>query len=562
MIRIESYYLEDGMLAKQTVDIKNLLLQAQGQQYDAPDEAIALYQQVLLQAEADQLFSEMAEAYLGISYAARNKTDTKVMLENGLMAFDVYEGLKDNYGQAKSLNMVGIAYFYNSMYEQAVKYLLEAVKICKSIDDGKLMAAIYNNLAEVYREAEKFDTAIDYYEKALESIQQLDIALTRGIIYSNMGEVFLSQNNYDQAKSFLFRAIDLFEDMSADVVHAEAETRLGKLYYRMGNIETSKVFYEKALRRFEKTNNRFYIVDALIHSAELHALEDINRAYFLLEKALRYAEESSARKKMSLVCKMFAELYESEGDYRMAYDYFRRYHYLEQEVKATLLGDTLEILKIELFRLELTSNEKNIIDMRKHFENEIQNQKSELMKIQSLNKQLEEKVYVDALTGIANRSCLDTCLSDLMTRVLGQDRAILLFMIDIDEFKSYNDFWGHLKGDICLTKVAEVMESIRLQRDDILGRYGGEEFIYCSLDHDKASALELGNKLRKAVENLKIKYDFDKNAKDLTITLGGVLINGQEEFSLDQLINAADKALYQGKRSGRNRVIISDTLGD
>jgi len=561
-IIIKKFIVLEAMMKEHIlIKIKDVMIQAETLQYTAPNQAIELFEQALSIAKKHELKSETAYAYLGISHAARSKTDTKQMVHNGFKALDLFEELNDSFGKARALNIIGISYFYNGMYEHATKFILKSVALSKTIGNNKLLAALYNNLGEVFREAEDYKVAIDYYEMAIDACGTDELKTTRGVLLSNIGEVLSSQGKYKEASTYLERALVLMEGESAFIVQSEAETRLGKVCYCTGNKERAKILFKQALIRLKEAGNKFYIVETLIHSAELYAEEELDRSYRYLEKALQYAESSSSRKKMSTIYKMYADLYELEDNFKMAYDYFRRYHYLEQEIKTSVLGDTLEVLKLELSRMENATEIEEIREMREHFEAEIAHQSQELNKIQALNRELQDKVFRDALTRINNRSYLDNHLKELFKQAINSNKHILLFMIDIDSFKAYNDFWGHLKGDDCLIKVAHELQKIQTEYDDVLGRYGGEEFIYCSIGHDLSSAKKLGEQLRSSVEALNIQYDTEEANQALTITIGGIVIIPSKNLTLNQLIDEADRALYKGKNSGRNKVIISSVLG-
>ena len=125
-------------------------------------------------------------------------------------------------------------------------------------------------------------------------------------------------------------------------------------------------------------------------------------------------------------------------------------------------------------------------------------------------------------------------------------RTYSIILIDIDYFKKINDNYGHLTGDYALQKISSIMQqSIRLT--DIIGRWGGEEFIIISQNTDEDGAYKLAEKIRLKVEETSFK-DID----NLTISIGIAQIHPNQ--NTDYLINKADEALYRAKNNGRNRV--------
>jgi diguanylate cyclase (GGDEF)-like protein len=167
--------------------------------------------------------------------------------------------------------------------------------------------------------------------------------------------------------------------------------------------------------------------------------------------------------------------------------------------------------------------------------------------------QLTQLSQLDALTGVANRRAVDETLEREWRRGLRSRRPLSLAMIDIDQFKSYNDGLGHLAGDECLQKVARALQS-RLQRaGDRLGRYGGDEFLAILPDTDPAGARAVGQEMCAAVVALQIPHPFGSGSF-ITVSVGVATAQVNRQHSLTDLRQAGDNALYEAKRGGRNRV--------
>ena len=166
-----------------------------------------------------------------------------------------------------------------------------------------------------------------------------------------------------------------------------------------------------------------------------------------------------------------------------------------------------------------------------------------------LNKKLERMSYFDQLTGVYNRHKLDD-IKDICLPGEYSDRDISFILIDIDFFKKVNDTYGHDKGDIVLKELAEVLKSNTADTDLVI-RWGGEEFLIILFDKNVSKAIDIAEDLRAKVENNKSRVC------DITISLGvSEYINRDYKKS----INNADKALYEAKRTGRNRAIIYKDL--
>lgn len=176
-------------------------------------------------------------------------------------------------------------------------------------------------------------------------------------------------------------------------------------------------------------------------------------------------------------------------------------------------------------------------------------------------KLAEEKLHLlislDGLTGIANRRYFDEYLEREWKRAIRCGKPLSLIMCDIDYFKAYNDTYGHLNGDECLKKVALALSDTIKRPGDLVARYGGEEFAVVLPETDQHGAVIIAEILRTDVESLKIEHVNSSNSKYVTISLGVAAAIPSMDSSFTELIIAADKALYQAKKEGRNRVIKS-----
>ncbi|HYD60252.1 MAG TPA: diguanylate cyclase [Noviherbaspirillum sp.] len=169
------------------------------------------------------------------------------------------------------------------------------------------------------------------------------------------------------------------------------------------------------------------------------------------------------------------------------------------------------------------------------------------------NKALDELSRMDALTGIANRRRFDEALKAGWARHLRTKEPLSLLMIDIDFFKQYNDEYGHPAGDECLRKVAGVVQSCLHRKTDLAARYGGEELAVI-LECDEHGALTVATRMRMEVEALAVDTACTKVSCHVTVSIGLASTSTVNAASLEELMVAADMALYEAKVSGRNRV--------
>lgn len=172
--------------------------------------------------------------------------------------------------------------------------------------------------------------------------------------------------------------------------------------------------------------------------------------------------------------------------------------------------------------------------------------------LQAANAKLRALSLSDGLTGLANRRSLEAFLDKEWRFALREKLPLTLIMLDVDWFKLYNDTYGHQAGDICLRRLADVLTQTAQRGGDLAARYGGEEFLVVLKKTDRSSAQALAEQIRLAVENLRIRHAASKTSPFVTISLGISTMIPSQGKTYQQLIDAADRALYQAKESGRN----------
>jgi len=178
--------------------------------------------------------------------------------------------------------------------------------------------------------------------------------------------------------------------------------------------------------------------------------------------------------------------------------------------------------------------------------------------LESANAQLQELSNRDDLTGVANRRRFEEILDAEWRRAARTNAPLALLMADIDHFKPYNDAYGHQTGDLCLKRAAEAMAGSLQRAGDLLARYGGEEFVVILPAHDLAEAAEVAERLRARVEALAIPTEVSDVSPYVTISIGVAVAEAGKLARPEELVAAADAALYRAKREGRNRVRLAE----
>ncbi|MFK7862162.1 MAG: diguanylate cyclase [Granulosicoccus sp.] len=177
--------------------------------------------------------------------------------------------------------------------------------------------------------------------------------------------------------------------------------------------------------------------------------------------------------------------------------------------------------------------------------------------LHKLNQRLMELSHTDSMLGIGNRRSMDEELVKISERARRYNRPYSVALIDVDNFKKYNDNYGHQFGDDALVKVAGALKHV-VRRADSVFRYGGEEFLVVLPEVGVDGACVAGEHMRSAIEALQIKHDFSPNGT-LTVSVG-VAEENIESPDIKAVIQRADNALYVAKAGGRNRVSFAPTM--
>ena len=179
-------------------------------------------------------------------------------------------------------------------------------------------------------------------------------------------------------------------------------------------------------------------------------------------------------------------------------------------------------------------------------------------KLELSNEKLQQLSFLDGLTGLKNRRGLDKYINQQWSHWQRDQVPFCALMIDIDFFKQYNDFYGHLEGDECLKKVAKVLMDVAKRPNDIAVRYGGEEFLVIYSGVDLHTGIQIAQQLKDQIEALEIMHEASTASDFVTVSIGvsGCDVKNPCE-SFIQPIDNADQQLYLAKKRGRNQVACS-----
>lgn len=217
-------------------------------------------------------------------------------------------------------------------------------------------------------------------------------------------------------------------------------------------------------------------------------------------------------------------------------------------------------LMIQYLQHQLAEQNQKLTQQNVQLQQEIYVRQQVEAALQCANQKLQQLVCLDGLTGVANRRHFDEYLQQEWQRSLLEQSALSLILCDLDFFKSFNDTYGHPAGDVCLRLVAQAIHRAVRKPNDMVFRYGGEEFAVVLPDTDGEGALQVARAIQHEVQQLKLTHDCSLASNIVTLSMGITSQIPNQDFSLEMLLAATDKSLYHAKQTGRNRYCITFPL--
>ena len=189
---------------------------------------------------------------------------------------------------------------------------------------------------------------------------------------------------------------------------------------------------------------------------------------------------------------------------------------------------------------------------------DISERKKQEQELETLKKQLEEYSYQDGLTGIANRRFFEDSYQREWLNAQREQQPLTIMLLDIDYFKQYNDYNGHILGDACLKQIAQILKKSVSRPRDLVARFGGEEFVLILPDTSQASAIEVVERILQSIRTADICHSSSPLDQRLSVSLGVKTIIPTQKNDKMAFLKEVDQNLYLAKERGRNGYVIQD----
>lgn len=457
--------------------------------------------------------------------------------------------------KSKALNIQGNIHYELRHYEEALNRYLKALSWVESDSlPSHMGAALLNNIGEVHKASGDSAKALVSYEQAYEIATGLEDQNLAGIITLNKGEVLSIKGDYEKALELVTESADLFKKCGDFYNLAESHFILGDIYFKCGRFPEAEEVYLKSYNlAVESSDNDLYRIKALIRLGNLclHA-ECYERALPFATRARDLAKAGNFPPLESEAAHLQSILNEKTGDLKGALEALKGYIALQNQLYESTYANMQNSLKTH-FRLHQLETERAINKQRTHELEEKNSQLTILSKeLEELKNMFQELSLKDSLTGIPNRRHFYTVFSQELKRAKRDKTPLSLIVLDVDYFKEYNDYYGHLSGDRCLMRIAGTLEDCLRRSVDLLARFGGDEFVLLLPNTNKAGAGILLEKLHEAVHTMRIDHLSAPHSAFVTLSAGCITLVPEEEDTVDSLFQWADEALYKAKSKGRD----------
>ena len=507
-------------------------------------------------------------------------------LSVGAQAKALAESTGNAHGLGRTLNNIGIVYWYLGDHEVALETWLQALAIREQAGDTLGVAGSLNNIGLVYADLGEYGRAIEQFERALEISRGIGNLVYEANHLDNMGEVFAATGNVAKAQEHYERALQVARDSENGKAEVSILVNLGTLMLGAGDNTLAEEYLTKGRALATKIGAGSKQAEAGLRLAELAIRQDSpDRAIAEANAALDIARERGDKALVRDLSRVISDIHVLQGHYAPALDAYREFTEHQEEMLKRQRDDRITLLQIQF---EAASREQEISRLteenalrqaaltqaqtirrlmlfalallialvgflilayrNKHRTSELIGRQND--ELEANRVELLRLASSDPLTGLMNRRAttekMDAVVSDPDTAA----RRFSICLLDLDSFKAVNDELGHDAGDAVLVEVANRLRQA-VPDQHYVSRWGGEEFLVFMAKTDLARAKTVAEDIRRCLESEPLDY------RGYAIPIAasfGVSECFESGRSVQQTLRAADKALYLAKRLGGNRV--------
>ncbi|ROV58529.1 diguanylate cyclase [Vibrio ponticus] len=473
---------------------------------------------------------------------------------------DAQETISPKYG---ALRVIANNREFLGKYQSALETYEELLRIIPTYVDS---SGIYNDTGLLLANLGYFDKAEEYLNTALDLRANTETPLKLAQTHHSMGKVLLKQNEFEIAIEHFIKSKDISELYSNLYGITFAQLGLGQAYIGLNQFDKGTRYLLDALDSASRQQNsqirgEIYLTLADSHYARGKYISAIEFA----QQALNLSRQIGSERLIAQSLKQLAEISELQGNYSSALKYYREY--ARSEIKKRDKDSKNAFVALDAARQNYFNQIKNetltdeIVSLKERLQSE-QNKTSIygfslLLMVIFIFAQLVYQrkksalLKLDALSGSLSRTACLRHIKKQPACPTPENKSVVL-LVDLDNFKAVNDAYGHPIGDKALKTITNEIKT-QLTANDIIGRMGGEEFIILLKDVDELDVEQRIETIHQVINNAQIATDCHQSVA-VTSTIA-YLATTKALADFDELYSILDQAMFQAKKSGKNRVI-------
>ncbi len=520
------------------------------------------------------------------------------IMETAEQAARLFENLKDAQGAARAYNLIANIHHRQNRYTEAFTYYNKSLILRRESGDQSGVAGSLNNIALIYIDVAQYADALENLYQCLEIAEASGDKRSAAYALANIAKTLIEMGNPLEARGHVLRALKMNHGSGDRAFDGTLFQDLGKLEAELGERKASMRHLRHSLEIARQIGNRhdeglavFGLGWSLQHfkqytrarkvlhealeiitgtaerSTMAHVLQTLGEnelkqehyvpAIEYLVQALEIATEVQSQQLSAKIHQLLSQAYEHLGDLHRALNHFKEYDATWRHIYSQETSRRVEALlaRAEIVRAqqdaEIQRQKSNELSRKLSVVEAADKQKEELLKKLALQAEmLEQLAREDGLTGIFNRRWLDIQITREFERARRFNHPLSIAILDLDNFKKVNDTFSHLVGDQVLRATAKLLREY-CRSVDVIGRYGGEEFMIILVETSQEQARAICEKLCRGIE----AYPWDSILPQLSgITASIGLSNNAGQSTPEKMVAAADEQLYRAKRTGKNLV--------
>ncbi|PKM50146.1 MAG: hypothetical protein CVV02_12855 [Firmicutes bacterium HGW-Firmicutes-7] len=462
--------------------------------------------------------------------------------------------INDIAGLIELNNIMARVFFDKADYGNAYNYAVEVLKLLEEVESVNRALDNLNCFAKLLIRQEAFQEAVELLKKGLKTAHKYNKSKQITKLFNSIGEAYYRLKQYDHAEGYLINALEIAKEHKYSQI-TEIKVNLALLYTTKGVYNVAKIYVLEAELEATKNSNVFLLIWCyLIHANIFYEKKKYVLAINYANKSELLAEKYEFNFELYCAYDWLHKAYAKQGDFQAAYISLKKYSDLLKQMNAINRESNLSSMRI---KHEIVQYEKEITRIKTNYEKVTQQRQELQYIIDILGKQNEELLSIainDYLTGAYNRKYFMLKFDEEFSIAdeSGKDLSCLVF--DIDKFKGINDTYGHIAGDNVMKHIVNVC-SVYTDENDIVGRFGGDEFVIILMGKNIKAACVIGNKILETLQKSPIVVEEVEIIA--TISLGVTDNKIGHPNKAEDMIRIADKALYEAKDNGRNQLCIA-----